>query len=277
MTQVSRSAIHQVPTPKVECPKVEEGLLRKEEQHRMMNFLRIMSSSLERQARNSLDEGVGNALRRVNCQIVALGTLQRLLAERQDEFPLVVGGFLDELSSALETLIFAPREVVLSRHFDDDAYTLQINGTRMRLLALCLTELLVNVAKHAIISNSSSVKLSIQRTRTELLCSVLDEGRSRVTNKTARTSQGLGLVEGLSRALGGHCSWVFTNGGTSAEISIPLERPSSAPNYIHPADAAMVSHCSVLLAAGTYRHVNDGPEGQPRWSQLKFLGWLGSL
>ncbi len=254
-----------------------EALLRREEDHRMMNFLQVISSTLELQARVATNEVASVALRRANGQVCALGVLQRLLGQPQQHHKLSMRGFLEELSHALDTLIFVPRESVLSRVFDEGIALLEVEASRMRLLALGLTELLVNVGKHAIETRAHRVELSVRTTGANLVCSVVDEGQGMPVREGRCASQGLGLVDALSKALGGNCRWVFTNEGTSAEIRVPLSGLGELPLSIEPPPYSAVHDSSILTLMDRGDDTSNSLAHLPRWSQLKFLGWLGSL
>ena len=198
------------------------SLLRREECHRWMNLLQIIATDLERGSKQTTDAKAQEALKRANAQIQALGVLQQLLGGPRRQETEMLKTVISKLSSAIDTLIFKPRGFVLCTNLDPAIVELRVGAPRMRLLALSLTELLVNVAKHGFNARESEVNFSIRQINGFLVCSIVDQGPGPAGDVTRAGSEGLVLVDAMTRAIGGTCRWVFGPDGTTAEIQVPL-------------------------------------------------------
>ena len=204
----------------VEQSLQEKEFLLKEIHHRVKNNLQIISSLLDKQARNSADNALKKMMREGQDRIQSMALIHQNLYESDDLSGIEIKNYIHELTQNISS----------AHHSPDQKIDVEINADDSKLdidtaipLGLILNELLTNSFKHAF-KNKSNGQIKIEfneRNGNEYDLKVEDDGtgfRKDVTPEKSK-SLGLNLVRGLVRQLDGNLQFSSSEKGTIYSIN----------------------------------------------------------
>jgi len=120
-------------------------LVLRESHHRMKNTLTLLGASVRRDLMRGPHDDVSAALDRFEGRLVAFGKVYQLLSNDADIPTVSVEGFFEPLCGALSQAILEPAGIRCEAAIEDGT----LPAFKCRRLALMLTELVTNSAKHA--------------------------------------------------------------------------------------------------------------------------------
>ena len=189
--------------------------------HRVKNNLQTVASLLRLQARrlgtNEARAELEESVRRISSIALVHETLSRESTENV-EFDRVAQRVLEMVESSL---VHPDRPVRLSLEGSAGELPSEVATP----LSLILTELLQNAVEHAFAERGGTVTVELKREDPTLLVSVRDDGAGLPNGFTLDKGANLGLqiVRTLLIELQGEIR-VWSDGGTTVELSIPLAR-----------------------------------------------------
>lgn len=189
--------------------------------HRVKNNVQILQSILSAASRKVDHPSALSCLEDASRQLTAISSVQHLLyhCERPTSYPA------DELVNSLIPAVQSTLSITVSIHCKSIPFRLPINSAVP--LALIITELITNASKYGRSEPSRcdiKIKLSLIDQEVELW--VQDKGRGFDVGEIRSRSSGLGLVEGLSRQLGGTFA-VEKRDGACCIVRFPWNRTSA--------------------------------------------------
>jgi two-component system, chemotaxis family, sensor kinase Cph1 len=192
----------------------QNKFLIREANHRVQNSLQIVSSYLALQARVSENPELITALKEARGRISAVALVHRRLY-RGDQVKMVDAAlYVEELCA--DTLAFMGRD--WAQHLSVNASSTMISADRAVTLGLLLTELLINVNKHAYGGRVGPIEIELIEENAVLRLIVADKGTGEVSH-----TKGFGLliIRGLAAQLGGQFAYTDNNPGLRVVITMP--------------------------------------------------------
>ena len=198
--------------------------------HRVQNSLQLVSSFLSMQARDSADPHLHASLEEARRRLKAVSVVHRRLYRGDQVETVDAARYIGELYE--ETIAFMGRE--WAEHMAHDLTPVVIPTNLAVPLGLVLTELIINVNKHAYGGAPGPVSIRLTQQREHLCLVVADQGRG-----GAATGKGFGsrIVDGLMRQMGGTLTQTDNRPGLRTTIVVPLQ-PYAAPAPVGPLDPA---------------------------------------
>jgi two-component sensor histidine kinase len=190
-------------------------LVLRESQHRMKNTLTLLGASVRRDFTRAGSTDVSVAVDRFERRVVAFGRLYQLLSDDDGCKTIAVAAFFKSLCGALWEAILEPAGIRCEAAIESGA----LPTSQCHRLALILTELVTNAAKHAFPSrNGGMIRIEIAYRDGCWWCTVADNG----TGATGPL-QGTGsrLLEGLARSVRARIVGDAGRGGTRVTIVMP--------------------------------------------------------
>lgn len=96
----------------------------------------------------------------------------------------------------------------------------KLKSDRCWQMALVVSELITNAARHAFHREGGSIRVEISQTGAFIQCSVSDNGRAAVVNQPGCGSK---IVRALAESLGGTIEQHFAANGTRATLTFPVD------------------------------------------------------
>ena len=156
------------------------------------------------------------AVDRLERRIVAFGRLYQLLSDNDDLTQISVETFFENLCGALSEAVLEPAGVRCEAVIESGA----LPAWQCHRLALMLTELVTNAAKHAFPSkNGALIRIEMVNRDGSWFCTVADNG---VGATGPLQGAGSRILEGLARSLGARLHGEAGHGGTCVSIVMPL-------------------------------------------------------
>ena len=156
------------------------------------------------------------AVDRLERRIVAFGRLYQLLSDNDDLTPISVEAFFENLCGALSEAVLEPAGVRCEAAIGSGT----LPAWQCHRLALMLTELITNAAKHAFPNKKGArIRIEVANRGGCWFCTVADNGVG-----ATRPLQGAGsrILEGLARSVGARMNGEAGQGGTRVSIAMPL-------------------------------------------------------
>jgi two-component sensor histidine kinase len=97
---------------------------------------------------------------------------------------------------------------------------IKLKSERCWLMALVVSELITNAARHAFHREGGSIRVEISQNGAFIQCSVSDNGRAAVVNRPGCGSK---IIRELAESLGGAIEQIFTPHGTRATLTFPVD------------------------------------------------------
>ncbi|WP_179735878.1 MULTISPECIES: sensor histidine kinase [unclassified Bradyrhizobium] len=191
-------------------------LVLRESHHRMKNTLTLLGASVRRDFTRAGTGDVSLAVDRFERRIVAFGRLYQLLSDH-DDLPLVsAAAFFESLCEAISEAVLEPAGIRCEAAIENGS----LPAAQCHRLALMLTELVTNAAKHAFPSKKGAlIRIGLARRGGAWLCTVADNGIG-----ATGPLQGTGsrILEGLARSIQARLQGEAGEGGTRVTIVMPI-------------------------------------------------------
>jgi two-component sensor histidine kinase len=203
----------------------QRELLLQELDHRVSNSLQLVMSMLHLQAAASENLDVRRQLQEASSRIAAIARAHRRLQPRGDAGLIELAGYLGEVCADLEGAVGACAFTALL------PAPLAVPTARAVSIAIVLTELVTNAAKHAYPEGETgAIRVRLETDGADgLRLAVADDGPGLPAGFAAADSSGLGMriALALTQQLGGRLD--IGEGGPGAEFALVLPASESAP------------------------------------------------
>jgi two-component sensor histidine kinase len=190
-------------------------LVLRESHHRMKNTLTLLGAAVRRDFTHASKRDVSLAVDRLERRIVAFGRLYQLLSDNDDPSAIAVEPFLEKLCGALSEAVLEPAGIRCEAAIESG----RLPSAQCHRLALMLTELVTNAAKHAFPNRSDAmIRIELANRDGAWLCTVADNGIG-----ATGPLQGTGsrILEGLARSIHARLHGEAGQGGTRVTIVMP--------------------------------------------------------
>lgn len=190
-------------------------LVLRESHHRMKNTLTLLGASVRRDFTRAGTRDVSLAMDRFERRLVAFGRLYQLLSDGDALSTLSVASFFESLCGALSEAVLEPAGICCEASIEDGT----LPASQCHRIALMLTELVTNAAKHAFPCKTGAlIRIEIANRDGDWLCSVSDNGIG-----ATGPLQGTGsrILEGLARSIDARLLGEAGRGGTRVTIAMP--------------------------------------------------------
>lgn len=190
-------------------------LVLRESHHRMKNTLTLLGASVRRDFTRAGTRDMSIAVDRLERRIVAFGRLYQLLSDNDGLATISVEAFFGALCSALAEAVLEPAGVRCEASIESGT----LPAWQCHRLALMLTELVTNAAKHAFPNKTGAlIRVDAANHGGDWLCTVTDNG---VGETGALQGAGSRILEGLARGIGARIQGEAGPGGTRVTIEMP--------------------------------------------------------
>jgi two-component sensor histidine kinase len=190
-------------------------LVLRESHHRMKNTLTLLGASVRRDFTRAGSRDMSVAVDRFERRIVAFGRLYRLLSNDDDLSTISVEAFFEELCGAIAEAVLEPAGICCEAAIERGT----LSASQCHRLALMLTELVTNAAKHAFPNkNGALIRIEVANRDGYWFCTVADNGIG-----ATGPLQGTGsrILEGLARSIRARMHGEAGQGGTRVTIVMP--------------------------------------------------------
>lgn len=194
-------------------------LVLRESHHRMKNTLTLLGASVRRDFTRAGTRDVSLAVDRLERRIVAFGRLYQLLSDNDDPSVVAVEPFFENLCGALSEAVLEPAGIRCEAAIESG----MLPASQCHRLALMLTELVTNAAKHAFPNKTGAlIRIDIANRDCAWFCTVADNGIG-----ATGPLQGTGsrILEGLARSIHAQLHGEAGQGGTRLTIVMPIAAP----------------------------------------------------
>jgi two-component sensor histidine kinase len=191
-------------------------LVLRESHHRMKNTLTLLGASVRRDFTRAGTRDVSLAVDRLERRICAFGRLYQLLSDNDDLTGVSVAAFFENLCGAISEAVLGPAGIRCEAAIESGT----LPASQCHRLALMLTELVTNAAKHAFPNkNGALIRIDMVNRDGAWLCTVADNGIG-----ATGPLQGTGsrILEGLARSIRGRIHGETGEGGTRVTIVMPV-------------------------------------------------------
>ncbi|MGT2435168.1 sensor histidine kinase [Bradyrhizobium betae] len=190
-------------------------LVLRESHHRMKNTLTLLGASVRRDFTRAGARDVSVAVDRFERRLVAFGRLYQLLSDSDDVSAVDVRAFFENLCAALSEAVLEPAGIRCEAAIESGA----LSASQCHRLALMLTELVTNAAKHAFPTRKGAlIRIEVANHDDAWFCTVADNGIG-----ATGPLQGTGsrILEGLARSIHARLQGEAGQGGTRVTIVMP--------------------------------------------------------
>lgn len=201
----------------------QKEVLLKEIHHRVKNNLQLVSGLMQLQGAQSQDERIKEIMDEGQNRIRSMSLIHQQLYESENLDQIDFSKYVDTLVHDISSMLQSESKDI---HISIDAPDFNLNIDTAVPLGLILNELILNAFKHAFKAQKSgeiSVRLIEENGQLELRVADNGKGLPEGFDLKASNSLGLKLVKGLSRQIGGRCSFE-NNEGTTAIITFKREQ-----------------------------------------------------
>jgi len=184
--------------------------------HRMANTLCLLIAGLRRDFAQVASPEVKAALRRHERQIASIGELHRLLAPEARSEECAIASYFQPLCNALHCAVLAPLNVRCEAFLAEG----MLRAELCEKLALIISELVMNAAKHAFPNNTAgNVRIDIFHEGGICRCTVSDDGAGL---GSGLAGSGSWIVNRLVAELGGQIFAQSGSWGTAISVVFPV-------------------------------------------------------
>lgn len=186
----------------IEKQDVTKTNLLKEIHHRVKNNLQMVNSMVHMQYRAAQDKNSLNTLKKVERRIITMAKLHEKIYQSENLEILDMESYIKEL---LDDLFQIKTDLNIDYKIDVDEY-LKFSNETVLYIGLLITELVINVLKHAFDSNTGSLFVSLKEVEKDLFeLKVTDNGKGFSPEALDANSRSLGqrLISSFSRQLNG--------------------------------------------------------------------------
>jgi two-component system, chemotaxis family, sensor kinase Cph1 len=190
--------------------------------HRAQNSLRLVSSFLSLQARDSNDAALIAAINEARRRIGAVSLLHRKLYQGNELGVVDAGEYVRELCTSLIALMGPEWE----DHFALTTYSLMLPIDRVVPLGLVATELIININKYAYGGVAGPIEITLSEDNAGFSMTVSDKGQGR---NSAGTGFGTRLISALVDQLSGSLTLADNKPGLRVVLLAPICSSSTQP------------------------------------------------
>ena len=159
---------------------------------------------------------MSDAVDRLERRIVAFGRLYQLLSDNDDLCEISVEAFFENLCGALSEAVLGPAGIRCAASIENGL----LPAWQCHRLALMLTELVTNAAKHAFPNKTGAlIRIEVVNRGGRWLCAVADNG---VGATGPLQGAGSRILQGLARSISARMHGEAGQGGTRVTIAMPL-------------------------------------------------------
>jgi two-component sensor histidine kinase len=191
-------------------------LVLRESHHRMKNTLTLLGASVRRDFTRAGTRDVSLAADRLERRIVAFGRLYQLLSDNGGHTAIPVESFFENLCAAISEAVLEPAGIRCEAAIASGT----LPASQCHRLALMLTELVTNAAKHAFTNKKDAlIRIDMVVRDGAWFCTVADNGIG-----ATGPLQGTGsrILEGLARSIRARLHGEAGEGGTRVTIVMPI-------------------------------------------------------
>ena len=190
-------------------------LVLRESHHRMKNTLTLLGASVRRDFSRAGTRDVSLVVDRFEQRIVAFGRLYQLLSDNDDQSPVSVEAFFENLCGAISGAVLEPAGIRCEAAIESGT----LPAPQCHRLALVLTELVTNAAKHAFPNKSGAlIRIDLANRDGAWVCTVADNG---IGATAPLQGTGSRILEGLARSIHARLQGEAGQGGTRVTIMMP--------------------------------------------------------
>jgi len=193
----------------------QKEFLMGEVNHRVQNSLQLVSSFLALQARASDSPELHDALEEARRRLSAVGLVHRRLYGGDQVQVIDMARYIEELCADAVASMGQEWKDVLSL----DLAPLTVSAARAVTLGLVLTELIINVNKHAYAGEAGPVEIRLLEEGDGLRLTVADRGKGR---PVAGGGYGTRIMNALVAQLGGKLAYEDNRPGLRATLTAPV-------------------------------------------------------
>jgi len=193
----------------------QKEFLMGEVNHRVQNSLQLVSSFLALQARASDSPELHDALEEARRRLSAVGLVHRRLYGGTQVQVIDIARYIEELCADAVASMGQEWKDVLSL----DLAPLTVSAARAVTLGLVLTELIINVNKHAYAGEAGPVEIRLVEEGDNLRLSIADQGKGR---PAAGSGYGTRIMNALVAQLGGKLDYEDNRPGLRAMLTAPV-------------------------------------------------------
>ena len=198
----------------------QKTLLLHEVEHRVKNNLQLISSLIQFQARRTADPAVRDALREVQDRVSAVSTVHRRLFQTEDAGRFDVGPFLRDL---VDDLLGRAQRADIQAGFEIEPVA--ASATKAAPLALVVNEILVHVLRTGFPpGRGGRMTVALRSFSGGFRIELGNDGQGGSAAVRASLSGPSSIVEILKRQLGAEIEWRDDRPGSTASITLPMER-----------------------------------------------------
>lgn len=226
LTMVSDITLRKNAEIRMQAAVASQRLMLKEIHHRVKNNLQVISSLLNLSAGRIDDAGHRAVFEECVKRVHAMALVHERLYRTSNFAELELGAYLEAL---------AAREIQTAGETSRITMECKLQPVHVSLdqavpLALIVCELISNARKHAFVDREQgTIELTLASGSNGFRLSVADNGAGVKTGSFAKESQGLMIVEELTKQIRGEYSMETGETGTTVMISAPLpEAPDVA-------------------------------------------------
>ncbi|BAM87433.1 conserved hypothetical protein [Bradyrhizobium oligotrophicum S58] len=194
--------------------RADWDLVLRESHHRMKNTLTLLGASVRRDLTRARPGEVSAAVDRFERRLVAFGRLYQFLSNDEGRPAVSVATFFEALCGAVSEAILEPAGIRCEAAIEDG----MLPASQCHRLALMLTELITNAAKHAFPTrNDALIRIDVLQRDGCWLCTVTDNGIG-----ATGPLQGTGsrILEGLARSIQARMHGETGQDGTRVTIAM---------------------------------------------------------
>ena len=191
-------------------------LVLRESHHRMKNTLTLLGASVRRDFSRAGTRDVSQAVDRFERRIVAFGRLYQLLSDNDDQSLVSVEAFFEKLCGAISEAVLEPAGIRCEAAIESG----WLPASQCHRLALMLTELVTNAAKHAFPNkNGALIRVELTSRDGAWWCTVADNG---IGATAPLQGTGSRILEGLARSIHARLHGEAGQDGTRVTIVMPI-------------------------------------------------------
>jgi two-component sensor histidine kinase len=195
---------------------VPANLLLREFSHRINNEYASAIAIVSIACRGAQSDTVKTALNNVRDQLYSCAQVHRALAVPEWNQQVDAAEFLSDLCQAMSQARLRAEGIKLT--FVEQSITLR--SERCWLMALVVSELITNAARHAFLRGGGAIRVEISESCGLIECSVTDNGRAKVVNQPGCGSK---IIRALAESLDGTIEQHFAANGTRAILTFPAD------------------------------------------------------
>ena len=197
-------------------PSRDWELVLRESHHRMKNTLTLLGASVRRDFTRAGTGDMSMAVDRFERRIVAFGRLYQLLSDGDDGSAVEVEEFFENLCGALSGAVLEPAGIRCEAAIGSGT----LPASQCHRLALILTELVTNAAKHAFPNKDGAlIRIEVAHHDDAWFCTVSDNG---IGATAPLRGTGSRILEGLARSIHARLHDEAGQGGTRVTLVMPV-------------------------------------------------------